>query len=124
PGASASIVVTDTPDALERIARYLDIENRALTRRVRLVFEELTVALTDQALASLDWNLIFAGTRVAASLAVPALGTAPSGSLGVGITQGPLSGSEAVVRALGETGRLVRSSTVPMLTLNRRPVTH
>src|SRR5690606_39854019 len=61
---------------------------------------------------------------VAASLAVPALGTAPSGSLGVGITQGPLSGSEAVVRALGETGRLVRSSTVPMLTLNRRPVTH
>ncbi len=124
PGASASIVVTDIPEALDRIARYLDLENRAMTRRVRLVFEELTVALTDQALASLDWNLIFAGTRLAASLAVPALGTAQSASLGVGITQGPFSGSEAVIQALGDAGRLVRSSTVPMLTLNRRPVTH
>ncbi|MER1968350.1 hypothetical protein [Castellaniella sp. GW247-6E4] len=124
PGASATIVVTDTPDALERVARYLDLENRALTRRVRLVFEELTVALTDQALASLDWNLIFAGTRVAASLAMPGLGTAQSGALGVGLTQGPFSGSEAVIQALGEAVRLVRSSTVPMLTLNRRPVTH
>lgn len=123
-GAGASIVVTDTPDVLTRIARYLDLENQALTRRVRLVFEELTVALTDQALASLDWNLIFAGTRVAASLATPALGTTPSTTLGVGVTQGQLSGSEAVIRALGEAGRLVRSSTVPMLTLNRRPVTH
>uniref|UniRef100_UPI003341570C hypothetical protein n=1 Tax=Castellaniella defragrans TaxID=75697 RepID=UPI003341570C len=123
-GASASIVITDTPDVLDRVAQYLDLENRALTRRVRLVFEELTVSLTDQALASLDWDLIFAGTRVAASLAVPALGTAQSGSLGVGITQGAFSGSEAVIQALGEAGRLVRSSTVPMLTLNRRPVTH
>ncbi len=124
PGASASIVVTDTPDVLARIARYIDLENRALTRRVRLVFEELTVTLTDQALASLDWNLIFAGTRVAASLATPALGMAQSTTLGVGATQGRFSGSEAVIRALGEEGRLVRSSTVPMLTLNRRPVTH
>lgn len=124
PGASASIVVTDTPEVLDQIGQYLDIENRALTRRVRLVFEELTVALNERALASLDWNLIFSGTQLAASLSLPALSAAQAGSLGIGITQGPFSGSEAVIRALGEAGHLVRSSTVPMLTLNRRPVTH
>src|SRR5690606_16726431 len=48
PGASSSIVVTDTPEVLNRIALYLEQENRALTRRVRLVFEELTVAVQDK----------------------------------------------------------------------------
>src|SRR3546814_7313368 len=47
-GASASIVVTDTPDVLNRIALYLERENRALTRRVRLVFEELTVVVRSE----------------------------------------------------------------------------
>lgn len=124
PGARASIVVTDTPDVLDRIAHYLDQENRALTRRVRLVFEELTVALSEQAQASIDWNLIFSSARLAAGLAVPALAKGTSGQLGMDIVQGPFSGSEAVIRALGESVRLVRRSSVPILGLNRRPVSH
>ncbi|MGB6241811.1 MAG: hypothetical protein WBF69_04940 [Castellaniella sp.] len=123
-GAGATIVVTDLPDVLDRVAAYLDQENRSLTRRVRLVFEELTVALNEQAQASLDWNVVFSGARLAAGLAVPALSSGPAGRLGVGITHGTLSGSEAVIQALGESVRLVRRSSVPMLTLNRRPVTH
>ncbi|MDN5844126.1 MAG: hypothetical protein L0H54_11865 [Alcaligenaceae bacterium] len=126
PGASSSIVVTDTPEVLQRIAQYLDQENRALTRRVRLVFEEITVSMEDRAEVSLDWNLVFSSARIAAALAVPgiAAGGEVTGALGVGVSKGPFSGSEAIVRALGEAGRLVRRSSVPMLTLNRRPVTH
>ncbi len=119
PGAGASVVVTDTPDVLDRIARYLDRENRALTRRVRLVFEELTVALSEQAQAGIDWNLIFSGARLAAGLAVPALAGGTGGQLGVHIVQGPFSGSEAVIRALGESVQLVRRSSVPILGLNQ-----
>ncbi|MFA5662464.1 hypothetical protein [Castellaniella sp.] len=124
PGAAANIVVTDTPDVLERISRYLEHENRALTRRVRLVFEELTIALNEQAQASLDWNLVFSGAHLAGHLAVPGLASSPAGQLGIQAVQGTLTGSEAVIRALGETVTLVRRSSVPMLTLNRRPVTH
>ncbi|HEX7386151.1 MAG TPA: hypothetical protein VF285_02610 [Castellaniella sp.] len=123
-GASSSVVVTDTPEVLSRIARYLEQENRALTRRVRLLFEELTVALSEQAQASLDWNLVFSGARLAAGFALPGVTSGPVGQLAVGITKGPMSGSEAVVRALGESVQLVRRSSVPMLSLNRRPVTH
>jgi type IVB pilus formation R64 PilN family outer membrane protein len=123
-GAGASVVVTDTPDVLDRIASYLARENRALTRRVRLVFEELTVALNEQTQAGIDWNLIFSGARLAAGLAVPALSGGTPGQLGVDVLQGPFSGSEAVIRALGESVQLVRRSSVPMLSLNRRPVSH
>src|SRR5690606_16185126 len=75
PGASASIVVTDTPEALQRIGAYLEQENRALTRRVRLVFEELTVVVQDSAEAGLDWNLVFSSAKLAAAMVVPGAGT-------------------------------------------------
>lgn len=124
PGASASVVVTDTPDALARIGRYLDHENRGLTRRVRLLFEEVTLLGSDTAEAGIDWNLVFSSARVAASLASPAGVAAEAGSLGIGIQQGPFQGSEAIVKALGKVGRVLRRSSLPVLTLNRRPVTH
>lgn len=124
PGASASIVVTDTPAVLRRIAGYLETENRGLTRRVRLVFEEITLATENTAEAGIDWNVVFTGSRVAASLASPAALAAEAGSLGLGISEGPFKGSEAIIKALGRVGKIVRHSRMPVLTLNRRPVTH
>lgn len=125
PGASSSIVVTDTPDVLQQIGTYLERENQALTRRVRLVFEELSVVSRDSAEAGLDWNLVFSSAKVAAALAMPASGlAADSGALGVGLTHGPFKGSDAIVRALSEVGKVVRRSSLPIMTMNRRPVTH
>ncbi|OWT65886.1 hypothetical protein CEY11_03085 [Candidimonas nitroreducens] len=124
PGASASVVVTDTLEVLRRIALYLDHENRALTRRVRLVFEEITLALQDEAQAGLDWNLVFSSASAAAALAVPGQGLVDGGSLAVGLNTGSFKGSEAIIKALGQAGKVLRRSSVPVLTLNRRPVTH
>ncbi|MGB6103742.1 MAG: hypothetical protein WBF88_07820 [Pusillimonas sp.] len=124
PGASSSIVVTDTPEVLQRIALYLEQENRALTRRVRLIFEELTVAVQDNAEAGLDWNLVFSSARMAAAMAMPGSSMAESGAISVGLNQGPFQGSDAVVKALSQVGQVVRRSSLPVLTLNRRPVTH
>lgn len=123
-GASSSIVVTDTPDVLSRIAQYLEQENRALTRRVRLVFEELTVAVQDSAEAGLDWNLVFSSAKVAAAMSMPGSSLAEAGALGIGLNEGPFKSSEAVVKALSRVGKVVRRSSLPVLTLNRRPVTH
>lgn len=123
-GASSSVVVTDTPEVLQRIAVYLEQENLALTRRVRLVFEEITVAAHDNAEAGLDWNLVFASARVAAAMAMPGSGLAEAGSLSLGLAEGPFNGSDAVVKALSQVGKVLRRSSVPVLTLNRRPVTH
>ncbi len=123
-GATSSVVVTDTPEALDNIAKYLEKENRILTRRVRLVFEEITVALTEKDQASIDWNIVFSGASLMAGAAIPGIPAAQAANIGLGITRGKFSGSEAVIKALGESVRLVRRSSVPMMTLNRRPVTH
>lgn len=124
PGASASVIVTDTPEALERIGAYIEQENRALTRRVRLVFEELTVVVRDSAEAGLDWNLVFSSAKLAAAMTMPGAAMGDPGSISLGLNQGSFKGSDAVVKALSQVGQVVRRSSLPVLTLNRRPVTH
>ncbi|OZI24039.1 hypothetical protein CAL26_08670 [Bordetella genomosp. 9] len=124
PGAGNSIVVNDTRDALDQVARFLERENKALTRRVRLVFEEITVVGKDQARAGIDWNLLYQGTRAAVSMASPGLAGASAGLASAGVRNDLFGGSKAIIAALSEVGTIVRHSSVPVLTLNRRPVTH
>ncbi len=124
PGAGATVVVTDLPEVLRRIGEYVDRENRALTRRIRLVFEEVTLATDKSAEAGIDWNVVFADARMAATLSIVAPVAAEAATLAVAATRGNFGGSEAMIRALSKVGRVVRRSSVPVLTLNRRPVTH
>lgn len=124
PGAAAMLVVTDTPDVLRRVAGFIDRENRAMTRRVRLLFEELTVLVEDSAEAGIDWDIVFSGARLAASAAMAGANTVDSGLLSLGATEGRYVGSELLVKALGSVGQVVRRNSLPVLTLNRRPVTH
>lgn len=126
PGSGQSIVVTDTPEALGRVARFIEQENRALTRRVRLVFEEITVELDDEHRLGLDWNLLYTGTRAGFQAAMPggqSLVNA-SGQLAAGISDGRFQGSKGILDALSRAGKVVRHTRVPIYTLNRRPVTH
>ncbi|MFT0850971.1 hypothetical protein VRY85_09335 [Achromobacter sp. F4_2707] len=124
PGASAMLVVTDTPEVLRDVAAFIERENRALTRRVRLLFEELTVLIEDGAEAGIDWNIVFTGARAAAATSMAGVSSPDAGALSVGVTDGRFLGSELLVKALGKVGHVVRRNSLPVLTLNRRPVTH
>ncbi len=122
---SSLVVITDTPAALARVAAFLERENRALTRRVRLLFEEVTVALDDSGEAGIDWNVLYAATRAGAALALPGAGAnALAGSLQAQVESGPWQGSSAIVQALDHVGSVTRHVSIPLVTLNRRPVTH
>lgn len=120
----STLVITDTPAVLEQIAHFIDRENASLTRRIRLVFEEITVQAKESAEGGIDWSAVYASAQAAASLAVSSTISPGSGSLGVGLNQGPFQGSKAIVSALNEVRAVVRHSSVPIVTLNRRPVTH
>lgn len=124
PGASSSIVVTDTPEVLNHIAAYLEHENKVMTRRIRLVFEEITLAIRDDAQAGMDWDLIFSSARAAAVASMGSSLAVEAGIAALGLKQGPFAGSGAIVAALSQAGTVVRHSSVPVVTLNRRPVTH
>ncbi len=126
PGNLSSIVVTDTPGALAAIGRYLAEANRAMTRRVRLVFEEMTVTRSQAHEQGIDWSLALAadvaslqiGSATLSGVA-PVLGTA-NASLP---TMKGVTGS-VLARAVSKYADIRRHTTVPVVTLNRRPVTH
>lgn len=119
-----TIIVTDTPSVLDRVEELVERENRVLTRRVRLVFDEVTISTTRDNEAGIDWNLVYtAATGATLTSPSTALGQA-AGALGVNATSGHWAGSTAIIRALAEVGQIVRKTSVPLQTLNRRPVTH
>ena len=125
PGASTSIVVTDTPEVLGEISRYLERENRILTRRVRLIFEEITLVTHQDAEFGLDWDSLWEQGKVAASLSSTLVGGPIAGATAT-LSGSPTSAlrSQSVLRALSKYGTVLRHVTIPVLTLNRRPVTH
>lgn len=123
-GGSNTIVVSDTPYVLEQIERFIQRENQTLTRRVRLVFEEVTLAASSQTELNLDWNIIFNSARVAASATIGGMGNAALQQVGATIQQGPFSQTEAFMKAIGEVAKVVRRHSMPVMSLNRRPVTH
>lgn len=125
PGASTSIVVTDTPEVLSEIAQYLERENRILTRRVRLIFEEITLVTHQDAEFGLDWDSLWEHGKIAASLSSTLGGVPIAGATAkLGGMPSAAIRSQAVLRALSKYGTVLRHVTIPVLTLNRRPVTH
>src|SRR3546814_2921471 len=81
-GAGSSLVVTDIPDVLDRIGQFIERENKTLTRRVRLLFEEITVVANDSAEGGIDWKEVYDSARVAAGAALPAVAGNAAAALG------------------------------------------
>jgi type IVB pilus formation R64 PilN family outer membrane protein len=123
-GGGSALVVTDTPEVLDRIAGFIEHENRVLTRRVRLVFEEITLSARDSTEGGLDWSAVYASLHGTAGAAMTGGAGTTAGTLAAGVASGPFKGSRAIVSALSERGAVLRHASVPLLTLNRRPVTH
>ncbi|GLK96394.1 lipoprotein [Achromobacter xylosoxidans] len=125
-GASNTIVVTDTKDAQDRIAEFLEAENRQMTRRVRLVFEEITVQRDRLNQGSLDWKILFNSLgreNQASALGVGGMLDAAQapGSIGATVGSGPFAGSNIALTALSQLGSIINHKSVPMLLQNRRP---
>lgn len=124
PGGDGTLVVTDTLAVLNRIDAFLKVENRALTRRVRLVFEEVTVDTHDLQSRAIDWSAVYAAGRVAASLTTGIDMPDHAVIAQAGPTAGPWTRSAGLVGTLSQYTHVLRHTRVPLSTLNRRPVTH
>ncbi|WP_394060404.1 hypothetical protein [Alcaligenes sp. WGS1538] len=124
PGPSSLLVVTDTPERLDAVGRYLDLENRQLARRVRLVFEEISLSLSDQQQMALDWNLLFQKAGLAWGLGSPGETLSAAVTLQGRSERGAWAGTEGFLQALAEQARVVRRQSFPIFALNRRPASH
>lgn len=129
---TGTIVVTDTPEALDAIGAYLDRENRLFSRRVELVFEAISVRVRDNAQAGFDWTVLerrimneVTGAALNLGLRSPSslVGTA-AGSLAATADGSRYNGSQAVISALSEIGSVVSVTRVPLQGVNRRPLSY
>ena len=123
-GSLSSVVITDTPRSLDAVEQYLDRLNRRLSRRVRLVFEQETVTRDQRHQQGIDWQLAIASELGGLDMSGDSGGTAPTLAdiSGPGLLPGMSTG--LVLKAVSRYADVVRHTTVPVMTLNRRPVTH
>ena len=125
PGALSSLIVTDTPDVLQAVGRFIERENRTLTRRVRLIFEEISLQTHEDLEFGLDWDALFAQGSLAVALSAPAAGAGVGAArAALDAAHGPMQSSKLIMNALAKYGTVVRHISMPVLTLNKRPVTH
>lgn len=125
-GAANTIVVTDTKDAQDRIGEFLEAENRQMTRRVRLVFEEITVQRDRLNQGAVDWKILFNSLgreNLANATGVgPLLDSAKAAaSISATVGSGPFAGSNVALSALSQLGTIVKHKSIPLLSQNRRP---
>jgi len=124
-GSATSIVVTDTPEVLDAIQQFIDRENRVLTRRIRLVFEELTVETNESFELGIDWSFLFTADKVALSVQSPVMAVASETAKSlVSLSSDTANPVKLALQALSKQGRVLRHTSMPIMTLNRRPVTH
>lgn len=128
--AGGLVVVTDTKEAVETVAKYVTIQNASLTRQVSIAARVVRVVVTDSSEFGFDANVIY--KRLAAGAADWSLGmTAPAtvtstdaGTLEMNILKpnSRFEGSTAFVQALAKLGTIVSDETTTVNTTNRRPV--
>lgn len=123
---SQTLVVTDTKDALARVAEYVKGQNKIHSSRVRLVVEAIEVVDKDLSEVGVDWNLMYSQANVALGLSsVASLTGSQAGATTFSIPTGfgNAAGTTLVVKALNEIGTVVNRRSFPLLTTSGRPVT-
>jgi type IVB pilus formation R64 PilN family outer membrane protein len=120
-----TIVVSDTPDAIARVSAFVDAQNKASSRRIRLLVEAVDIVAKDTGENGLDWGLIYNNIHRATSLTVSAPGSlagANAGGLGISSTAGMFTGTSTAFKALSEIATVVDRRTYPLVVSNGRPV--
>lgn len=125
----SSVTVTDTPEVIRKVEKYIADVNRTLTQEVVMDVTVLSVQLSNEDERGIDWNLVYESGQ-STSFGLTSSGGLPSpvGSLTGAIlntasgTAGKYAGSSIVVQNLARQGDVSVVTTATLRTLNNRPV--
>ena len=123
--ATGSITVSDTPDNLERIALFIDKENRALSRQVMVNVTVLAVTLTRGDNYGIKWDAVYKTLTNKYGLSNSLANVANTTSFSAAILDtatSKMAGSAMMIEALSEQGRVRRETSASVVTLNNQPV--
>ncbi len=125
--STGTLTVTVRPEVLARVEAYLNETNRRITQQVLFNVRVLEVTLTDQDQLGLNWDVVY--KSLANKWGLSLVNTlsdistnAISGSVGILDTaHSPWAGSNLIVKALAEQGRISTVREPSLTTLNLQP---
>lgn len=123
--ATGSITVTDTPDVLDRVASFMEEQNRILSKQVLINVTVLSVDLTAQDSYGINWTAVYQalGTKFNLSNTFTTTAINPISFAATVITPSSrASGTQAMISALSEQGKVRRKTSASVTTLNNQPV--
>lgn len=128
--STGTILVTDTPEVLSRIESYLNGENKNITKQVLLNVKVLSVTLTDKDNLGIDWSLVYKSLSgkygVNLKNTFQADPSSVSGSVSILDTAtgsaAAYAGSNLLINALSQQGRVSTVTSPSVTTLNLQPV--
>ncbi|HGJ5065144.1 TPA: PilN family type IVB pilus formation outer membrane protein [Salmonella enterica subsp. enterica serovar Muenchen] len=127
--STGGLTVTDTPQVLETVARYVDEQNREMNRQVQLSVKVLSVSNTRNEQFGIDWSLIYKSLYQAGATLNNAGGEiAGATSAGVSIldtatgSAARFSGSSLLIKALSEQGEISVVTSQDSIVTNLTPV--
>jgi type IVB pilus formation R64 PilN family outer membrane protein len=128
--STGTISVTAPPETVNRVQAFIDGQNARLDKQVTVNVEILNLSLTDSDNYQLDvqglfnqaskYGLTFGNTAGQAASAVLTSAT-PSAGFNIASGNGKLSGTNAIMQALAEHGRVSVVNTSSVTTLNGIP---
>ncbi|AOY97496.1 hypothetical protein BKK79_36730 (plasmid) [Cupriavidus sp. USMAA2-4] len=128
--ATGTITITDTADAIERADAIITEQVAILSRMVLLRVQTVQITTTDTGESGVDWNAVLtkALEHVPAfsltALSPATLVSGNAGTLGLNLLSGSGSGTQAIIRALAEIGRVQTSTELPLSTRNRHAISY
>ncbi|OCQ53410.1 Outer membrane lipoprotein BfpB precursor [Photorhabdus australis subsp. thailandensis] len=120
--ATASLVVTDSPEVLDRIKDYIDQQNKLLTTQVVLNVKILNLMFDRSDQYGVDWSLAYKSAHIGVggegSSAIDGNGI----STNIHILKGPFSDSTLLIKALSDQGKVSIVTQPSVTTLNLQAV--
>lgn len=122
--ATGTITVDDTPLVLERVTRFIDEQNVALSRQVVINIKVLSVNLSGSHEYGINWNAVYNNVNKSLGFTLsnaisPAAGAT---NLTFKVLSGSMwDGSSAMIDALSKQGKVSQITSASMVTLNNQP---
>jgi type IVB pilus formation R64 PilN family outer membrane protein len=123
--ATSSITVTDTPTVLNRVAAFVDTQNSLMSKQVMVNVEVLSVSTSRGNDYSIQWNAVYDNLLkqygIRNTVADASTSGAVSMSFGIIQSNSKWNGTQAVINALSEQGKVSKKHTGSVVALNNQP---
>lgn len=123
--STGTITVDDTPLVLDRVGKFVEDQNKALSRQVVINVRVLAVDLSKSNEYGINWDMVYEnlGKSIGVGLSNFVEPVTNGTSLALRVLPGAsmFSGSSAVIQALSKQGRVSQVTSASLVTINNQP---